>query len=776
MKVVVRLEIKILSVDLPSIQQQNLVVMSNEDQPLIPQSAKDSDNQEQQISAVPSPKERELPFYSKAILAAATGILFVAIITILLVYINITREPDYVAELFLAVDPSHINESIRNLSAIPHIAGSPENYQTALYIQNKFLEFGIPNVRMESYPIMLTYPIERQVQLVYPSPGYTCVLQEASYQNIDGVSGDPRAVPPWNGWSASGNVTAELVYVNYGRIEDWMWLDSQNISVSGKIVIVRYGKIFRGDKCHMAEQRGAVGCLIYSDPQDDGYLRGPVYPYGPWRANTSVQRGSVWIGTGDPLTPGYPSTPNSPQLAWEDLFNATRMMGWPLPTIPIQPLSYSDAEPLLQALGGMPVPNSTWQGGFNFTYHVGPGPAIVNLRTVMNFTNTSTIYNVIGMIPGFQEPDRYVIVGGHRDAWTFGAEDPISGSAAILEVARSLGTIYQNGWRPRRTVVIISWDAEEYALIGSTEFTELHYQKLTSRAVAYLNVDIAVSGTGYFDPSGTPNLWRFLINTAARVHHMNNPQEKTVLDYWMMNPDSQSVGGPFLDTLDSGSDYGSFIQHVGVSSLHVQFTDYQGKYEGVYHSNYDNYYWVRMWGDPTFEFHATLARLLGLLVKELSDSLILPFNVGDYAQAILNYTIALEQAANQLPDKPSNLTFSYLKNAIYRLQNCSVNVTNLINSYNSSFQGIENLLQIRALNDKLMLMERSFIDYNGIPGRPWLRHMIYAISQYNGYSGIPLPTISDALFVRDWQRVQDQIKYVSLFVDAATENLCQDLF
>jgi N-acetylated-alpha-linked acidic dipeptidase len=705
-------------------------------------------------------------------IAVAITVVVVAagLITGLILWMKMDH-PNYQQMIFDVIKPDGAKDTIKELSSYPHIAGSPENYQAAEWVQQKFKEFGLENTWMESYPVLLNYPLSRVVELVGgAAENYSCVMEEKSYQSIDGTSGDPRAIPTFNGYSASGNVTAELVYANYGRIEDYLYLDAKNISVKDKIVIVRYDKIFRADKVHMAEKRGAKGVLIYSDPADEA--KGAVYPDGPWRAPTSVQRGTVWIGNGDPTTPGYPSTPNSPRLTLDEARDPAKNLNTPLPTIPVQPLSYSDAEPLLRAIAGNNIPSGDWQGGLNFTYHIGPGPAVVYMNIQLNFT-VINIYNVFAKIQGTVEDDRLVLAGGHRDAWTFGAGDPISGTATLLEAARGLGKIYSQGWKPRRTILLCSWDAEEYGLVGSVEFAEKHFKTLTERAIAYLNVDIGVSGTDFLTAAGTPNLRQMMVDITKAVPGPTvNDVPTTMYELWSKYGNDSRTQLPVFDALGSGSDYTSFLQHVGIPSMHIQFDSADGKYEGVYHSNYDSFYWYTHWGDPTFEYHASLAKVFGLIVKTLSESVVIPFNYNDYAGDLIAFVDELEKGAASKFNKTFS-EFKILQDSLNTFQVCAKSVEDTVSKYVSLAKNERDYeLEIRKLNDLLMLTERAFIDYNGLPNRPFFRHIVYAPSQYDSYFGQAFPAISDAIFTADEESLIWALKYNSLFIDGASSFLC----
>jgi N-acetylated-alpha-linked acidic dipeptidase len=442
-----------------------------------------------------------------------------------------------------AIDPANIERHTVAFSTQPHIAGSAHDNDTASYVLTQWRAFGI-EAHLEVLPVNLSYPLRRHVAVTFPpESAYTCQLREAVVN--DGTSQNPDAVATFNGYGASGNVTAPLVYVNYGTADDYALLASKNVSLIGTVVIARYGRNYRGDKVAMAAARGALAVLIYNDPADVGPPpEQQSYPQGPWATNSTVQRGSVWNGNGDPGTPGWPSTADAPRVTLEQAQTPQWSMNQPLPTIPVQPLSWGDAQPMLLLLRGTPLPNASWAGGFNLQY-VGPGPVQVNVDIGVNNT-VVPITNVIGVIRGAQEPDRLVVLGCHRDAWTFGSSDPISGQSTLMEVSRALAYLYNNsGWRPRRTIMFASWDAEEYALVGSTEFVETHYRSLAQQAVVYLNLDVGVSGTDKFSALGSPMLHSVLSAVLTQVN-LPAPKKGPVYNIWDMK----------LGLLDDGSDYG----------------------------------------------------------------------------------------------------------------------------------------------------------------------------------------------------------------------------
>ncbi|MGA2966876.1 MAG: M28 family metallopeptidase, partial [Terriglobales bacterium] len=529
---------------------------------------------------------------------------------------------------FIAVpDPRLAEEHLRILTQAPHIAGSPEDKTTAGYVAKKFREAGLDTEIVE-YKVWLNYPAEIRVDLTAPA-GVEMHGPRREHVDGDPFQDDPRVVTPYSGMSASGDAEAEVVYANYGSPADFDKLKQMNVDVRGKIVIVRYGENYRGVKAFVAQERGAAGVILYSDPKDDGYFRGDPYPQGPWRPASAVQRGSVGFifqFPGDPTTPGVASTPALPESQ-----RVSPAASGQLPKIPVTPLSYADASPILEHLGGPPSPRE-WQGALPFTYHVGPGPAKVKMHIKQDY-QFRTIWDVIGRIRGSSSPGEWVVAGNHRDAWVYGAVDPNSGTAAMLESVHGLGELLKSGWKPKRTIVIASWDAEEEGLIGSTEWGEDHAPQLAN-AAAYFNMDVAVAGKK-FGASGVPSLKEFIREIAKAVP---SPQGGTVYDAWhkatepnsennhpqetstYRPPPAATHGDVPVGDLGSGSDYTVFLQHLGVPSTDIGSS---GDY-GVYHSVFDNFAWFKKFGDPDFRYEQQMARIFGLEVLRMSSADVLP--------------------------------------------------------------------------------------------------------------------------------------------------------
>jgi len=650
-------------------------------------------------------------------------------------------------EQFRAV-PSAANarEELRRLTAEAHLAGSPEDYATAIYVRDQMRSFGL-NSDLREYQVLLPLPRTPSiVELIAPRRERLQVREDVVPEDPSSFS--KKIVPLFNGYGASGDLTAPLVYVNYGLPSDYEALKKAGVEVKGKIAIARYGNSFRGVKAKVAEDNGAIGLIIYSDPADDGYAQGEVYPKGPWRPNSSAQRGSVqflFIYPGDPLTPGLPAIPGTPRLKKEQALN--------LPHIPVQPISYGDAQHLLKPLRGPARPKG-FQGGLPFTYHVGGTNDVrVHLKTDIEFA-TKTIWDVITRIDGSFEKDRWVVLGNHRDAWVFGAVDPNSGTTAMLELGRGLGQLMKSGWKPRRSIILGSWDAEEQGLIGSTEWAEENADELREKAVAYLNMDAAVSGAN-FGASSVPSMWK-LIRSAAQ--DVRDPKTgKSIYDAWrdrvrVDSPDSElfDTNGnekpsptPAISALGSGSDYTPFLQHLGVPSLDMGFG---GDY-GVYHSAYDSFYWMTHFGDPTFQYHVAAAQIWGTITLRIADAEGLPLDYTDYASQLREFVNETKRLAvrRKLGDSFDSKS---LLNAVDDFEQEAAKIDKRRRSEVIEVEkgsGGDSVARLQRINDALMQAERALIDDRGLNGRTWFKHQIYAPGFYTGYAALPLPDLRQAI-------------------------------
>ncbi|HLX84328.1 MAG TPA: M28 family metallopeptidase [Terriglobales bacterium] len=677
---------------------------------------------------------------------------------------DVTAERE-VEKKFLAVPDARLaEEHLRILTQAPHIAGSPEDKATADYVAKKFRDAGLDTEIVE-YKIWMNYPAEINVDLTAPA-GVEMHGPRREHVDDDPFQDDPRIVNAYNGMSPSGDAEADVVYANYGSPADFDKLKQMNVDVRGKIVIVRYGENFRGVKEFVAQERGAAGVIIYSDPKDDGYYRGDAYPKGPWRPASGVQRGSVGFMfqfPGDPTTPGVASTPTLP-----DDKRIAPSASEQLPKIPVTPLSYADASPILEHLGGPPSPRE-WQGALPFTYHVGPGPAKIKMHLKQDY-QFRTIWDVIGKVRGTSAPDEWVVAGNHRDAWVYGAVDPNSGTAAMLESVHGLGELLKSGWKPKRTIVIGSWDAEEEGLIGSTEWGEDHAHEL-GNAAAYFNMDVAVAGKK-FGASSVPTLKEFIREIAKAVP---SPQGGTVYSVWKKASESGAEGNRSQETstfrpapnapqgdvpvgdLGSGSDYTVFLQHLGVPSTDVSST---GDY-GVYHSAFDNFAWFKKFGDPDFVYEKQMACVYGLEVVRMASVDVLPYDYEDYGKEILVYLEAARaKSKDRFGDKAPD--FSAAVEAARRLQEMGAKMQ----QRQRKFQG-----EPDRLNVKLRDAERSLLIPEGLPNRPWFHHAIYAPGQYTGYAAVVIPGVNEAIDRGDLHRTEQQIGVLAAALNRASKAL-----
>jgi N-acetylated-alpha-linked acidic dipeptidase len=662
-------------------------------------------------------------------------------------------------EKFMAVpDPKLAGEELKTLTIEPHLAATPEDRKTAEYVASKFRAAGF-QTEIVPYRVLLNWPKVVRVE-AWDSTGHL-LMRGPTPEHVEGdpAADNPRVVMPFNGSSGSGDVTAEVVYANYGRAEDFNELAAHNIDLHGKIVICRYGSNFRGVKVYLAQQRGAIGVLIYSDPHDDGYSKGDPWPAGPWRPETGVQRGSVQFlfkYPGDPETPGVASTLDLPDSA--RIPNPSGSDG-SQPYIISIPLSYHDAAPILQALKGPSAPQS-WQGALPFRYHMGPGGERVHLVSQQDYQRR-IIWDVIGKIEGSQEPDAWVIVGNHRDAWVYGAVDPNSGTATMLEAAHGIGTLLRQGWRPRRTIVFCSWDAEEEGLIGSTEWVEQQGRAL-DHAVAYFNVDVGVSGPD-FTASAVPSLKEFIRNIARSVP---SPLGGTVYQTWRLKPsvdsEHQSNAPPIpgedvhLGDLGSGSDFTPFLQHAGVPATDIEST---GPY-GVYHSAFDDFAWFTKNADPHFLYLQQMARVLGLEAMRMADADLLPYDYVAYAHEISVY---IEAAKHRAPDAGlGSLDFAPAQAAAARFSAAAQRAY----AVESAPSG-----DLARLNLALRQTESALLSDAGLPHRPWYRHTIFAPGELTGYAAVVLPGVNEAIDAPDRNLAAQQLQVLTQALNRAASVL-----
>ena len=654
---------------------------------------------------------------------------------------------------FLAVpDTKLAEEHLRILAQAPHIAGSPEDRATADYVAQKFRDAGLKTEIVE-YKVLMNYPAEVSVDVTVPAGVH---LHGPTQEHVDGdpYQNDPRIVTPFSALSPSGDAEAEVVYANYGTAADFQKLADMKIDIRGKIVLTRYGQNYRGVKVKLAQQYGAAALILYSDPADDGWQRGRVYPAGPWRPDTSVQRGAItyiWQFPGDVTTPGLASVPTLPGSK-----RITRKSSPAAPQVPTTPISAADARPILEHLAGPEAP-SEWKGALPFRYHIGPGPVRVKLHLKQDY-KLRTIWDVIGTARGNTWPDSLVVAGNHRDAWVYGATDPGSGTTAMLEAAHGVGALLKSGWKPKRTLMFCSWDAEEEGLIGSTEWGEGHAE-IEKTAVAYFNTDMAVSGPR-FGAAAVPSLKQFVRDVTKSVPDAGGG---TVYEQWrklhragLLKADTRETSTSFyrppvaqakddvpVSDLGSGSDYTVFLEHLGVASTDIgSFGDY-----GVYHSAFDDLAWFKKFGDPDFRREQQMARVFGLEVVRMADSDVLPYDFEEYGKEIGVYIEQAEQRAKSVFSGPSP-NFLPAIGAARRLAAAGVRIWERQKHPTG---------QVAALNAKLVQADRALLLEKGLPGRPWFRHAIYAPGKRAGYAAAVIPGVNDAIDDRDFASTQKQI-------------------
>lgn len=676
--------------------------------------------------------------------------------------------------------PADARRWLRTLTAEPHPAGTPADEKTAKFVRDRLADWGW-KAEIVPYEVLLNHPsAPPTLGLDRPEPMDLDIDEQPVAVDKDSANSD--AFPPFHGYGVSGTASGQVVYANYGRPEDFNQLAEMGIDVRDKLVLVRYGGLFRGLKVLNAQKRGARGILIYSDPADDGFAKGDVYPEGPFRPESAVQRGSVQflsLGPGDPSTPNGPSVAGSPRLPFDTRFgfplqSQEQVKEWEaktklkredyFATIPSIPIGYGAANEILTRLAGPNAPNG-WQGGLPLSYHVGPGPAEATM-TVSTEYKIRTIWNVVATLPGAVEPDRWVMLGNHRDAWVYGAVDPSSGTAATLEVCRALGQAAKEGWKPRRTVVYASWDAEEYGLVGSTEWAEQFAGDIDRKAAMMLNVDAAVSGPE-LDMGGVPSLRDLALESAAAVvdprtgKNLREAWEQSRRSGWVASspllladpfwardgkPAAPAGFVPQLAPLGSGSDYTAFLDHLGVPCMDV---DFSGRY-GVYHSIYDDFHWMEKHGDPEFLTHATAARLYVAIIMRAAGADVLPLRFTPYALALRSYVDELRllrarQARKSVPPAADEgfEGLSPLADAVLAFEAEARKLDDSLTAL--SKQDGARPEKLEALNESLTRIERAFLIPDGLAGRPWFKHGVYAPGLTTGYASWPLPAVRETI-------------------------------
>jgi N-acetylated-alpha-linked acidic dipeptidase len=683
-------------------------------------------------------------------------------------------EQQYDAQL----STKRIDQTVKELAAVPHHLGSKGGNEVVQSIYNKFKQWGW-DVKIETYQVLFPSPQTRVLEMIQPTQ-YKALLSEPALKE-DGTSAQAGQLPTYNAWSADGDVTGELVFVNYGLPDDYIVLDKMGVSVKGKIVIAKYGRSWRGIKPKVAQEHGAIGCIIYSDPKDDGYTQGDVYPKGPFKNEYGVQRGSIMdmvIYPGDPLTPGVGATESAKRL--------NRLEAPNLLKIPVLPISYHDAKPLLESLGGTVAPVE-WSGSLPITYHIG-GTASTKVHLKLSFDwKLTPAQNVIATIKGSEFPDQWIVRGNHHDAWVNGANDPVSGMAAELEEAQAIGALVKAGWKPKRTLVYCAWDGEEPGLLGSTEWAEDHGDELKKKAVVYINTD--GNAKGFLDVEGSHALEQMITEISKEV---KDPQKSvTVFDRVKAKQIIEAKGTAAkkealnktqfeMGALGSGSDFSSFIQHLGVPSLNIGYGGEDAG--GEYHSIYDSYDHYSKFKDPGFEYGVTLAKTTGRVVLRMADAALLPFDftalhktVNGYIKELMTITDQLREetvvdqeaatfkavqlAGNplynvQIKEAPTAvpfLDFSVLQNALKQLEISAQQLNDKKNKVQESEQ------KSAEINAALYQAEQQLLTTAGLPRRSWYKHTLYAPGFYTGYGVKTMPGIREAIEQRDWKEAQEQI-------------------
>ena len=672
----------------------------------------------------------------------------------------------------------NIDSTIKELSAYPHHTGSARDRAIASAISEQFKSWGF-ETETETFYVLFPTPSVRLLEMTAPV-AFKATLAEQT-QKEDPSTAQAGQLPPYNCWSPDGDVSGELVFVNYGIPADYDQLEKMGISVKGRIVLAKYGHSWRGIKPKLAQEHGAIGCILYSDPKDDGYYQGEPYPKGAFKNPYSVQRGSVMdlpVYPGDPLTPGIGATKDAKRIDRSEAANLLK--------IPVLPIGYQDAEPLLRALEG-PVAPEEWRGGLPFTYHVGPGKTRVHLKLVFNW-EIKPIYDVIAKLPGKECPDEWVIRGNHHDAWVNGAADPCSGQAAMLEEARAVGELYHSGWKPKRTLVYCAWDAEEPGLLGSTEWVEYHAIELLQKAVVYINSDM--NARGFLNVEGSHALEPFINEVAGDVKDPETPvsvgERRHAMDILAAGINTKTQRERLnqktfkMEAMGTGSDYSPFIHHLGIPSINLAFSGEDAG--GEYHTHYDSYEDYRRFKDPRFEYGVALAKTAGRITLRMADAPLLPFDFRALSKTVNNYLAELIALSDQLrertavenqlikdryyvlaadhdhpmsppvaKDEVPFLDFSLLQNALHGLEKSASQLSDSL----AKADWTEGRLE--KVNQALCKAEQELLSDKGLPRRPWYRHTLYAPGFYTGYGVKTFPGIREAIEERHWKEAGEQI-------------------
>jgi N-acetylated-alpha-linked acidic dipeptidase len=644
------------------------------------------------------------------------------------------------------------------MTAEPHHTGSPYEIKLADYVSDQFKQFGIESTKYE-YSVLLPWPGRRRIDIVAPDT----VKLEVEEEKIRGDqwADKPGILPAYNAYSPSGDVTGEIVYVNYGIPADYETLKKLGIDVKGKIVLARYGGSWRGIKPKVAAEHGAIACIIYSDPHEDGYFQGEVYPDGPFRGWGMIQRGSVMDMPrypGDPSTPGRPSKPGVERVAMDKIETFA--------PIPVQPMSYRDGVEILKRLKG-PVAPEAWRGSLPITYRIGPGPAKVHMNLQMDYAQRRLI-NVVGRITGAVAPDEWIIVGSHRDAWTFGASDSVSGHVSMMSVARAMGEMAKKGWKPRRSLLFVSWDGEEQGLLGSTEWVEDLATELKAKAAIYVNRDAGAGGLN-FSSSAVHSLAPFAHELAQSIQP--EMSSKNLYDLWLERAREQQpdLAAPAVGALGSGSDYTAFLDHIGVASLDMGLNGRGG--DGSYHSTYDNPTWFKKYIDPQFKFSVLAAQVTGVALLRLVDAEVLPFDYESYGKQILEYIGEIEkQATAASADNGKKVDFAGMRAAAEAFARAGAEIRARGDALLTAAGGAT-APGYADINRRLIMAERDLIEPTGLPDRPWYRHVIYAPGLYTGYGVKTIPGVREAVDSGNYARAAEQAAHVLRALERATKTL-----
>jgi N-acetylated-alpha-linked acidic dipeptidase len=705
-------------------------------------------------------------------------------------------ERDWEKKFQDGIVPDNLRDSMQRLSARPHHVGSAYDKENAEWILAQFKKWGF-DAHIETFKILFPTPKERVLEMNAPT-SFRAKLQEPALA-VDPTSNQiSEQLPTYNAYSIDGDVTAPLVYVNFGNREDYEQLERLGVSVKGTIVIARYGEGWRGIKPKVAAEHGAIGCIIYSDPNQDGYFKGLDFPEGGWRPKFGVQRGSVMDTDypGDPLTPGIGATADAKRLPIKDAKTITR--------IPVLPISYGDALPLLSALGG-PVAGEGWRGNLPITYKIGPGPTRVHLKITSNW-DLKPVNDVVAEMHGRDFPDQWVLRGNHHDAWVNGAEDPVSGMVAVLEEARMLGQLHKLGWNPKRTIIYCAWDGEEPGLLGSVEWVETHMDDLEKHAVAYINSDS--NERGFFHASGSHDLEKFIndvirdirdpeknMSVWQRAHLLRISKAKDVDD----RTEIRKRIDLHIGALGDGSDYTAFLDHAGISALNIGF---DGEGDGnQYHSVYDDFYWFSRFIDPDFAYERALAQTGGTAVMRLADSEIIPFEYGGEAETIAKYVSDLEKLLKDKQDEiaernlelkegvftavadprktsippvveaaPLFMNFAPLKNGVESIKASAERYQTAFAKWQAEGCPVPRLL-VNQLNHDLMQVQHAFLTEQGLPERPWFKNQIYAPGAYTGYGAKPIAAVREYMDAKRWNDADAQIPMVAGVMQRIAESI-----